>query len=103
MKFSDIRIFPVANAGNLLANGKVVLDETVEVSFRVMNGKNGQFISLPAQKVEAKDGSGTKYYPEVRFVNEEAKKSFDETVMAAFTSGNATPAKKTVSKSAQLF
>ena len=54
--FSDIRIFPLKNStGNLKANGKVVIAKTVEVSFKIMNGKNGIFISLPAQKVE-KDG-----------------------------------------------
>ncbi len=93
--FSDIRIFPV-NSSTIKANGKMVIAGTVEVSFKVIQGKNGMFVALPQTKTPSKvAGEPDKYWADVRILDEETKKQMEETVLAAFNAAGTGGSKTT--------
>ena len=76
--FTNVRIFPVS-VGNIKANGKVVVAGVVEVSFKIIEGKNGLFASLPSTK-----GKDDNYYQDVKLLDKDNYESFQKTVLEAY-------------------
>lgn len=51
MKITETKIFPLNNGGNLQAFASVTFDnEFVVTGIRLLEGKNGYFISMPQKK-----------------------------------------------------
>ncbi len=72
VNISDIRVFPNKNTKiSIKANGDFVVGDTFRISFKVIQGKSGNFISFPQEKYE-KDGE-TKYKNLVNFADPENK------------------------------
>lgn len=81
--FTDWQIWPVkVKAGNLLANGKVVVAGTVKVDFRIMEGNKGLFAGFPSQMSE-KEGKKN-YYPYIKLVDDATYESFQKEAVAAY-------------------
>jgi DNA-binding cell septation regulator SpoVG len=91
--FSNWRIFPLTTkVGSLLANGKVTVSGTVDVSFTLVDGPKGIFAALPSKKSGKKDEKTGKdiYYPDVKILDEATQSTFQEEAVAewnAKTSG----------------
>lgn len=56
MEITKIMVYPV-NGKTIKANGSVGFDDTLVVSFKIMNGKNGLFVQFPNHSYEDKDGN----------------------------------------------
>ena len=70
MSVTNIKIFPTKGDGNTKAFGRFTVAECINISFSVVNGKNGLFVSLPSHK--GKDAEGNdKWYNDV-FVEDKA-------------------------------
>lgn len=51
IEVSEVRIYKVTKGGNIKANASVTFNgELVVTGFKVMNGKNGLFVSFPSVK-----------------------------------------------------
>lgn len=76
--FSDWKIFVLkTKVGNLVANGKVTISQTVQISFTVVEGSNGVFASLPSRKSEKVGDNGKPiYYPDVKILDPETFAAF---------------------------
>lgn len=81
MKITDVTIFPYkAKKSNLKAFATVTFDDCFAVkSIRVMDGKKGLFISMPAQA----DNEGT-YYDIAFPVTKEFRKELQEEIIDAY-------------------
>jgi stage V sporulation protein G len=82
----SVKIFPLKNqSGKTKAFASVVFDDIVEVKgFKVIEGANGLFVSMPSQKGVDKDNNET-WYPNVVFhedaTSEKYKKGATQTEM----------------------
>jgi DNA-binding cell septation regulator SpoVG len=85
--FTNVKLFPLKTpAGNLLANGSVLVSGTVEVKFTIMKGSKGLFASLPARKGNKPDENGrVPWYPEVKIPSEELYQEFQTVVKSEYT------------------
>lgn len=63
-----VKAFAVNNPrGSLVGNASIIIDDFIEIKgFKIINGKNGLFVSSPNHMVE-KDGE-KKYYDDVWFM-----------------------------------
>lgn len=95
--FSNVEVRKLDNAGKLKGTGKVLVANTLEVKFRVMEGPTGLFAALPSTK--GKDG---KYYNEVFIPDETTRKLFQEVVLEAYQA-NTSSAPKSKPKTSSLF
>jgi hypothetical protein len=84
--FSDIKVFPnKSNHPVVKGNGSVLIGGLVEVRFTIMQGKNGIFASLPAEKGSKPDDTGKiPYYPRVRIPNKDLYGEFQTLVCNEF-------------------
>jgi DNA-binding cell septation regulator SpoVG len=101
---SNVRFWPVTNAkGALKASGKVVVAGTFEVSFKIMNGKNGDFVSLPSEvgKDPGPDGK-PKYYPQVKVLTPEANEEFQKYLLSMYKASTTTTPVSTGKKTQTL-
>lgn len=104
--FSNWRIFALKEkAGSLLANGKVTISETVDVSFTIVDGPKGLFAALPSKKSGKKDEKTGKdvYYPDVKLLDEATYNAFQSEAVAQWEinlAGGAPSQKSTKTKNA---
>jgi DNA-binding cell septation regulator SpoVG len=88
--FSDWKVFPLKNqVGNLVANGKVTILGTVEVSFTIVKGNKGLFAGLPSKQSE-KNGEKV-YYPDVKILDKTTYADFQTQALAAYEARLAAP------------
>lgn len=83
MKF-DVKIRKIEGAGTLLANANVTIDGQYAVNgFKIIQGKEEPFVSMPTGKPYEKDGK--QEYPEVFFpVTKEARETLVTAIMDAY-------------------
>lgn len=87
--FSDIKIWPVNfNNSNMKANGSVKIANAVEVRFRLIEGRNGMFASLPQREGTVTDketGEKTKkYFNEVFIEDEDLRQELNDLAAEAY-------------------
>lgn len=80
----DVRIRKIENGGTLLANANVTIDGKFAVNgFKVVQGKDTPFVSMPTGTPYEKDGK--KEYPEVFFpITKEAREELINAVLTAY-------------------
>lgn len=106
--FTDWKIFPLkTKVGNLLANGKVTISGTVQISFTLVEGNNGVFASLPSRKSEKIGDNGKPiYYPDVKILDtdtytefqNQAKEEYENSLVGNTTTSTVTGTKATGKK-----
>jgi len=75
---TNVRVTPLTNSkGNTKAFGKFTLSEVVEVSFSVVQGREGLFVSLPSHKGKDKEGAD-KWYNDVYVTDETLRKDLQK-------------------------
>ena len=75
-----IKVYPIKDS-NLKAYVDICIDEAIIIKgLRVMDGKNGLFVSLPSVKNKKDD----KYYETVVCTNTEVKDDLSNTVLVAY-------------------
>ena len=78
MKITNVRIFPI-NKGNLIAGVSIELDDFVVTGLKIIEGKNGMFVSMPSRKLD--DGK----YKDIAFPKtKNAHALLTKTVLDAF-------------------
>lgn len=100
--FSNWRVFPLKEKiGSLVANGKVTISETVDVSFTIVEGPKGLFATLPSKKSGKKDEKTGKdiYYPDVKILDESTYGIFQKEAVEAYDNQLATSQVKSTPKS----
>jgi DNA-binding cell septation regulator SpoVG len=74
----------LVNKGNLKASGNMIIgNDWMRVDCTVIEGRDGPFVSLPRYKGKGKDGE-EKWYSSVWFINEDARKEVEKTVLDAY-------------------
>lgn len=82
MKYG-VKIFKVANAGNIKANAEVVIEDAFVVkNVRIVQGENGVSVKMPSIKYEV--NGETKYKDVFHPITAEARKEFDAAVIAEY-------------------
>ncbi len=80
MIVTNVAIRKVANAGNFLGSASVTLDGAVIINdCKIMNGKNGKFVSLPERK-----GKDDKYYNVVWVVDNRLREDITAKILEEF-------------------
>ncbi len=80
MIVTNVAIRKVANAGNFLGSASVTLDGAVIINdCKIMNGKNGKFVSLPERK-----GKDDKYYNVVWVVDNRLREEMTAKILEEF-------------------
>ena len=80
--FTDVELWRINGAGNLLARGTVVVANSIKVNFTFVRGANGNFVSLPQEKV-TRDGK-TQYFAQVRPLSRELSEELNVVVNLAY-------------------
>lgn len=65
--------------GSAVAFGRVVLDNLIEVDVRIMNGKNGLFISYPGRK-----GAGDRWFSQFKFIDRQVGDDVQNQIIAYY-------------------
>ena len=80
MKITEVRVYPTKNAGNLLANASITIDDEFVVSdVKVVEGQNGRFIAMPSKKLP--DGK----FKDIAFpVKKETREAIEAAVLAKY-------------------
>lgn len=79
---TDIEIYK-KNAGKIRGNGTFVVSGMFKISFNVVEGSKGLFVSLPQEKYTDKEGQ-TKYAPRVSVPDKDTYSELQKTILAAF-------------------
>jgi stage V sporulation protein G len=75
-----IKVYPIKE-GNLKAYVDICIDDAIVIKgFKVMDGKNGLFVSMPSVQNKRDE----KYYETVSCNNPEVKDDLSNTVLAAY-------------------
>ena len=83
MKF-DAKISRTFPSGNVKAIADVTIDDAIAVhGVKVIEGKNGLFVSMPSEKWQDKDGN-FKHTDIVHPVTSDIRHEFDEAVKGAY-------------------
>jgi len=83
MEITDIKLFHTKPGSKIKANGFLTFDKALKVKFMLMEGTNGLFVTYPAEKYTAKDGT-EKWSKFVEVFDKELTASVNQSVMAAF-------------------
>ena len=85
MLVSNIRLFPLKTEGSIKANGKVIINDMFEVSFRIMSGSKGLFVGWPGKFGEKLNEEGKKpWYPEFKVLDEGVREEINSAIMTEF-------------------
>ena len=90
MKITDVKIYPVKNSDSALkAFANITIDdEFVVKGFKIVEGKNGIFISMPSSK-----GADDQYYDNVFPVTADCREYLNTMVLGAYEDSNTKPAR----------
>lgn len=101
----DVKVRKINSASNLKAFVTLVVEGVLEIDgFKVINGKNGLFVSVPSHKgTVMEDGQKVeKYFDDVRFVGEpgiEFSNELKSAILDAYNGSSSSPSSKTSSPS----
>ena len=56
MKITSVRVYPVNGTSNIVANASITIDDAIVIYCKVVEGKNGKFLSLPNHSYENENG-----------------------------------------------
>lgn len=84
-----VKVYPVKNNGNLLANASIEIEGIVIKGFKVVEGRDSDFVSWPSQK--GKDG---KYYDQVFALNKNIRREVEESILEEYDNVKANEDKK---------
>ena len=84
-----VKVYPVKNNGNLLANASIEIEDIVIKGFKVVEGRDSDFVSWPSQK--GKDG---KYYDQVFALNKNIRREVEESILEEYDNVKANEDKK---------
>ena len=56
MKITSVRVYPVNGTSNIVANASFTIDDAIVIYCKVIEGKNGKFLSLPNHSYENENG-----------------------------------------------
>jgi stage V sporulation protein G len=80
MEIMKVNVYPVNGKSNLKAFVSINLDDEIVIkNLKVVEGKNGLFVSMPSEKAE--DG---KYYDAVYCLNQDTRDYVQEKVLDAY-------------------
>lgn len=71
-----VKVYPVKSNGNLLANASIEIEDIVIKGFKVIEGRDKDFVSWPSQK--GKDG---KYYEQVFALNKDIRREVVDNIL----------------------
>jgi len=80
MKVANINIRKL-NFGSLLASGTATIEDVIEITFTVIKGSKGEFVSLPQKEYLDKQTGMKKYQNQVKFVKEDGLATFSRAVL----------------------
>lgn len=82
MKVTSVFLKPVTTGKTLKASGNVELDKALSLSFLVLEGKKGPFVSWKGtEQYDKKDGSGKGYSSPIFIKDEELRKDIDTSIL----------------------
>ena len=71
-----VNVYPIKNNGNLLANASIEIEGLVIKGFKIVKGKESNFVSWPSQK--GKDG---KYYDQVYALDKDTRLDINDEIL----------------------
>jgi DNA-binding cell septation regulator SpoVG len=101
----DVKVRKINSTSNLKAFVTLVVEGVLEIDgFKVINGKNGLFVSVPSHKgTVMEDGQKVeKYFDDVRFVGEpgiEFSNELKSAILDAYNSSSSSPKTSSPSQS----
>ena len=84
-----VKVYPVKSNGNLLANASIEIESIVIKGFKIVEGRDGDFVSWPSQK--GKDG---KYYDQVYALNKDLRREVEDNILDEYENVKANEDKK---------
>ena len=82
MEISRINVY-LANGDKIKANGNIGFDDTLVVSFKIIEGKNGLFVSFPMHSYEDNDGK-TQYVNDFYFLDKSLRDFVEESIFKTY-------------------
>lgn len=71
---SNVRIFPMNGSGSMKAGGKTTIAGVLDVSFKIMDGKNGLWVGWPGRYSEKLGPDGSKrWFSDVFFLDDDVR------------------------------
>ena len=70
MKITSVRVYPVKGTSNIVANASITIDDAIVIYCKVIEGKNGKFLSLPNHSYENENGERV-FKDDVYFLSKE--------------------------------
>lgn len=70
MKITNVRVYPVDGTSNIVANASIIVDDAIVIYCKVIEGKNGKFLSMPNHSYEDEFGERV-YKDDVYFLSKE--------------------------------
>lgn len=100
LNITNVNVYPVTSPNapsSLKANVTFCVNDALVVKGRIVEGKNGLFVSLPSTKGTDKETGEDRYYDEVYTTAKEVTQELNEVVLAAWQekAGSETPATAT--------
>lgn len=71
-----VKVSPVKSSGNLLANASIEIEGIVIKGFKLVEGRDNDFVSWPSQK--GRDG---KYYDQVFALNKDIRREVEDKIL----------------------
>ena len=81
MKISNVQVYPI-NVNNLVANVSICFDDVLVVRCKLIEGKNGMFVSFPNHSYT--DKGATKYADDVYIMDKEFVADVTDAVIAEY-------------------
>lgn len=79
----NVKVYPVENGGSIKANISLGIDDAIVINdFKLIDGKNGLFISNPQRSYQ--DGKKTVYRDIAYFMDNDIKEEFESEVFEAY-------------------
>lgn len=82
MEISRVNIYP-CNGEKVKANGNIGFDDAFVVNFKIMEGKNGLFVSFPMHSYEDKDGT-IQYVNDFYFLEKDFREFVTEGILKVY-------------------
>ena len=97
MKITSVRVYPVTGTSNIVANASITIDDAIVIYCKVIEGKNGKFLSLPNHSYENEDGERV-YKDDVYFLSKEIMNDVLDMILDELEKAEKPKAKKTTKR-----
>lgn len=82
MEISRVNVYP-CKGEKIKANGNIGFNDEFVVNFKILEGKNGLFVSFPMHSYEDNDGK-TQYVNDFYFLNGEFREFVEEGILKVY-------------------